>query len=727
MIPIPKNKNFLSYYIILALSLIFIFSGSKIFAQTLSVSVSPKRVIPGDTVQIKIVVKNNEKPSAYILVPQQGGVALKLRQENSSLYTCRYVVKKELPQGLYAVNIWTGDSLKPTAIGKGSFLFKKIIGDFCTIETFDPNNLKVDIENYLNQFESFGGNFLIVHGIITPPVVYYQSKICNTEHSSKIQQTYLQTLLTQCDKRGIPVLLSTSWDMTRDIPAVKRTKSTEEIMHELYNLYGYHPSVIGFYAYQEGSGLNYLPFIREFCGYAKHLDKGLLTGTAPYMNNALLSGYLGTVKNLDIIIYQGMVMASYRPDNRLKFPFRRVKDFGSVCVGAKKLQNKIALTHVELFGYGENTLENMYITGYNNIYQQILSAATVPGNDGITLFTYSYVIYNYLKTHKEFKPSRQAVFDGVKAFQLIGKASQKTNQLTVYYPWTDFQINRWASYYYNALDAFRTLGMPVDILSYTPPLREAYPPYYPFHVNPNVLKRLLKNKKTLVLPNVSGLYQTDSDFIKSFLENGGTVIAFGPHVPTGTTYDRSQIFGIKKTGKEKMHSEIIAEKYFNDTNISNKKWNLEKIKLPVWKSTGAKAVAEFEDGSPAVVINNYGKGKVVSILTDAKTAAEKFPRLIRNLFDKLGIKRYVDIIGTNKNTDVAVSKTGEGFTAAIVNHNNNKLNIILKPLTDLSKKGSEKWIDLVNGKTIKESKISGSLKITVMPREYRLIKMETSN
>ncbi len=716
-----QNRFYCLYIISL---LLFIIYSTNTSAQVINVSVQPKKVIAGDTVKIRIEIKNNEKPNAVILIPQKGVVPLKLIFEKSNEYSCYFVINKKDSQGLYTITTWTGDSTKPSAVGKGSFLFKKIIGDFCSINVFAPHNLNNDIESYLTQIKSFGGNFLIAHRLIAYSKVYYNSKICDTKKSSKTDLTYLETLLKHCDEDGISVMLSTSWDMTRDIPAVKRTKSTEEIMHELFKLYGYHPCVAGFYAYQEGSGTYYLPFIRKFCNYAKHLNKGLLTATAPYMDNALLAGYLSAVKNLDIIIYQSMVMASYRPDNRLKFPYRRVKDFGSICSGAKMLQNKIALTHVELFGYGENSLENLYITGYNNIYQQILSAATVPENDGITLFTYSSVIYELLKTHKEFEPSRQAVFDGLKAFKLIGEASQKPNRLTVYYPWTDFQVNRWASYYYNALDAFRILGIPVDILPYAPPIAESYLPYYPYNENSHVLKRLLKHKKILVLPNTSGLYRTDSDLIKNFIKEGGTVIAFGPHIPMGTSYKRSQIFGIKKTGKEFRHSEIIAEKYFSGSNIGNKKWHLKKIKLPVWKSTGAKVAAEFEDGSPAVVINNYGKGKAVSILTDAKTAAQKFPGLIRNLFDKLGIKRYVDIIGTNEKTDVAVSKTGDGFTAAIVNHNNTRLNITLRPLADLSNKEPEKWIDLVTGKTVKESQPGGSLKITVMPRKYRLIKME---
>ena len=74
------------------------------------------------------------------------------------------------------------------------------------------------------------------------------------------------------------------------------------------------------------------------------------------MDDPLLAGYLSTVEELDILIYQTGVMASYRTDNRKKYPFRRVKDFCSLAAGAKRLQNKISINHVELFGYLENRL-----------------------------------------------------------------------------------------------------------------------------------------------------------------------------------------------------------------------------------------------------------------------------------------------------------------------------------------------------------------------------------
>ena len=706
------------------------FSSVKASGQAISISVTPTRVSVGDTVRITIEAKNDGSLRVEVLVPDKGVLPLKLNSVKPSVYASQFIVTGKDPQGLYAIQAWTGQEARPAAIGKATFLFKKLIGDFCITGIFNPKNPEKDMDKYIQEMKGFGANFLIATSIITPKIVYYKSSICDTNGSSVVDQSYVDDLLKCADKNGISVMLSATWDATRDIPYPDRTKSTEDIIKELYGLYGSHPSLVGFYVDQEGSGIYYAPFVRKLCGYVKQINPGLLTACSPYVDNPLLASYLSVIRNLDVIIYQGMVMASYRPDNRIKFPLRRVKDFGSLSSGAKELQNKIALTHVETFGYGENRLEDLFITGYNNIYQQILSAATVPDNDGIIMYDYSGSNYNMLNQYpqyrKEFIRSRDAVFDGMKAFELIGKASKDRNQLAVYFPYTDWQEYRWARYYYSALDAFRMMGIPVDVLPYAPPHRESYPPYWPFHENRHVLKRLLKEKEVLVLPSVSGFQATDSDLIKHFVGDGGTIIAFGPRIPMGRTYDRTLLFGIEKTGRRAAHSEIIGQSGLDGKTPHKGKWKLGKVTLPVWRSEGAKIIAEFEDGSPAIAVNTYGKGTVVSILTDAKTAARYFPDLVREVLNRVGVQRYVDVIGTNQNCDVAVSKTRTGFIAAVVNHNNTKLHITLRPLTAFSHRESQDWIDMVSDKEIAKLKSNEPLGIVVKPRTYRLIEMAGS-
>ena len=665
--------------------------------------------------------------NAEVLVPDKGVYPLKLVHVTPSIYVSKYIISHHSPQGLYGIQAWTSNERAPRAIAKATFLFRKIVGDFCMIGIFNRNDLKADIDKYIREIKGFGANFLIAHTIITHHRVYYKSKICNLDSSSAIDQSYLGTLLEYTDENGISVMLSVSWDMTRKIPPPERMENMCEIIKELYDLYGSHPSLVGFYSYQEGSGIYYAPYVRKFCRCVKRIDRGLLTACAPYMDNPLLASYLSAIKNLDIIIYQSMVMASYRPDNRLKFPYRRVKDFGSLAAGAKELQHKVILTHVETFGYLENALRNLYITSYDNIYQQILSAATVPGNDGIIMFNYSGVIYNTLRQYpqyrQEFLRSREAVFDGIKAFELIGRASSEPDRLALYVPWTDFQEFRWEQNYYSALDAFRILGIPIDILPWAPIHDGSYPPYYPQSENPRVLKRILKKKEVLVFPSISGLNETDSELIRHFLEKGGSVVAFGPMIPMGATYNRSLVFGIEKTSICRTHTDIVSYFDLSSKVTVRKKWGLGKVTLPVWRIAGADVIAKFEDGSPAITVNSYGKGKVVSILTNAMTAAERFPSLVRLLLDYIGVQRYVDILGTNSNCDVAISKANRGFVTAIVNHSRSKLEITLHPLTPCSPGETLHWSDLVARKEIARLKDGMALKIEVFPHSYRLLEM----
>ena len=69
-------------------------------------------------------------------------------------------------------------------------------------------------------------------------------------------------------------------------------------------------------------------------------------------------------------------------------------------------------------------------------------------------------------------------------------------------------------------------------------------------------------------------------------------------------------------------------------------------------------VARFEDGSPAVTINKYGKGTAIAIAADVSAAAQGMPYLIRDVLTYAcslrGESVPVDIIGTNENTDTAM-------------------------------------------------------------------------
>lgn len=690
---------------------------------TIKINVNPFRVQRGDTVTVEVELSKADKTvQAVLLKPTIGSSELPLEkvQGKPGFYKAEVILDNDSPEGLYAIHVWAGDRENPAAIGKATFLLGKMIVDFCYPSTFDKNNPDEEISQYLHDFSETGGNCLIAHGLIGK-TSYFPSKICKSDLEIGSPKDVIESILRNGDEKGYPVLLSVSWDLTRKIPSKDRMESIKSIMDELYEIYNHHPSLVGFYSYLEGSGTYFAPFVREFSDNVKKLNPGLLSGCSPYTDDPMLAGYLGIIKSLDIIIYQGQVMASYRPDNRQKYPIRRVKDFCSLGIGAKQLQNKIALTHVELFGYLENRISPDYsTTSYKNIYPQILSAATVTENDGISFFTYNCNIHRNMEKFPEIEQSRKAVIDGMKAFNLISdKITYKPNNLTFYFPYSDWVIERWHNCFLPALDAFRILGIAVDILPYVPRLSEDYP-YWPNNPNDSVMPRLLKDKKIIILPDISGFKRTDSDWLEKFVKEGGAVIAFGPQIPMASSYERKEFFGVEE-GETKTHSSLIVKNAIGKRVSKEKQYPLPHFSLPLWKTKNAKVIATYEDGSPAIVVNKYGEGTVATFLMDAKTAAEQFPELVRDVIDyamaAYNLSLSVDILGTNENFNFAFTKTETGFRVAVVNLNSQAMEITLNAL-NVSEDTNCEWYNLISKKNIKNSKDNISLKLQVPGTDY---------
>ena len=694
---------------------------------TIEVSVNHAKVPAGQSVEITIR-SAGEDVHAALLTPGVGTRDLVLSEVGSpkGTYFASVKVEKNAPEGLYVVHAWTGDMAKPTAVGKASFRTGNIVADFFIANYADQKQVAADIDNYLKDFRSLGGNFLIAHNLIIPAGAFYPSRIAKTTVQPGAANDIVEQLLTQADQKGFPVLLSANWDATRESPYKDRMKEIKSIISELYALYRHHPSLAGFYSWQEGSGTYYAPYVREFSEHVKSLNKSLLTACAPHIDDPLLASYLSVIEGLDVLIYQGAVMGSYRTDNRKKYPLRRVHDFAALGAGAKRLQNKITLTHVELFGYLEKRQSpDFTAAAYDDIYGQILSAATVTDTDGISLFAYHAIIYDPLKKFPQVRRSRDAVANGLNAYQLItSKVSDQRNTIALYVPYSDFVIERWANFFLPALDAFRTLGVPIDILPYAPRMDESVYPYYPIHHNPDVLERLLREKTVLVLANVSGFQQTDSDLIKAFVERGGVVVAFGPQIPMGRSYERKDIFGIEEAGRTATHSGVIVKVAIGNRARLGNKYQVKGVELPFWAGSGARVVAAFEDGSPAITINKFGKGAAIAILSDASASVQNFPELVRDVLGQAeslsGSVSLVDIIGGSENTDVAVRRTLNGFRVAFVNHNAGDLEITLDPL---SSGLAPQWTDLVS---LQKLTATALLKITIPGGNFRVIEYRSS-
>jgi hypothetical protein len=466
-------------------------------------------------------------------------------------------------------------------------------------------------------------------------------------------------------------------------------KSITDITGELWNMFGHHPSLIGFYSYQEGSGTYFASYIRDFCRAVKQNNQGLLTMCAPNIDDPLLAGYLAAIDDLDIINYQAPIMTSFRPDNRKLFPNRRVKDVTSLSAGATRPRNKITLSHIEFMGYIENRVAGAYLTNYNNIFNQFPSVASAYGPDGITFFSYfSCIYFNSRKLPSETEKAASGISDGLKAYKLISKEiANQSSHIALYVPYNDWCIERWTNCFLPATDALSRLGISPDIIPFIPRKGEDILPYYPMNINKEQLNFLLNNKYVLILPDISGMQETDSELIDKFVREGGVVIAFGPRIPYGDRFDRLKLWGaeeIKPIQANSKFDEIKVLKSPGYRTLQNKILHFDPQVSSSWNPSNEKRIADFPDGSSAVFSNSYQKGKTYTISLSLKEAVNNFPDLLRDIFDEAlgiyGIKRQFDIYGIKDNMDVCMNEEDGQYSLMVANYENSPVDLKIKPL-----------------------------------------------
>jgi hypothetical protein len=686
------------------------------------IEVSPARVRARPGEQLVFSIRAADPALRAVLLSPGGGTRpLTVEPVRPGEHRVRLTLRSDGAAGLRLIHVWNGEAQRPDAIGKAAVVTGPVVMDFFLPAYLEPSNPQRDLSAYLDDFRSLGGNTLIAHALITPEQAYFPSAIARTTVVRGSRDDAVEQLLAEADRRGFAVFLSVSWDMTRQAPYRHRMEQITALMEELFALYAGHPSLAGFYSYQEGSGTYYVPYVRGFTGHVKKLNPGLLSACAPFVDDPLLGGYLSTVETLDVVIYQGMVMASYRPDNRKRYPLRRVRDFAALGIGAKRLQDKIAITHVELFGYEENRPDpGVIAASYDNILGQIASVATAPGADGIALFAYHPHIWA-ARRKPPVQRSRQAVADGLDLFARLQRAAgAHLNPLVVYFPYSDWIVERWTTSTLPGLDGFRRAGIPVDILPYAPPADEAEYPYFPFHMNPSVLERLLSTRRVLVLPDVSGFQQTDSDLIDAFVKGGGVVVAFGPQLPMGRTFDRDRLFGGRETDGTTPRRLHVPDTFGRRT-AGGRSCTLPATAGPAWTATTARVLAAFDDGSPAVLVNGYGSGLAIAILPSASDLAAGCAPLMRDVLEhalaRAGLPMLADVEGLSDLSDLAISPTAQGLTVGIVNHETSPRSVQVRAL---EQKGS--WFDAVSGRPL-ESAPDGRLSVEVPAAGVRLVEL----
>ncbi len=531
---------------------------------SVDVRVDKTRPKAGQTLAVSVVVSSAKplrglKVAGSVFVPARGPVSLDLQPageagRDEARFQGSVPLPPGSPDGLYALTVEAGRG-DEKAYGKASFLLGKVVADFLAVSVMPDEDLEQDIRGYYEEFRKLGGNLLIIHDFITD-MAHYPSRVCSKAAAAGSPDDKVTLALRLAEEYGLTSLLTAGWDMTRPMPYAECLASTKEVIGDLWEIYGPSPALAGFYSYQEGSGTYLAAQMREFAAAVKSYNPGLLTACAPYVDDALLAGYLSSIDDLDIVIYQGAVMASYRPDNRKCFPPRRTKDFTSLSAGATRARGKITISHVELFGYLEKQVAGIYLASPQDIRSQILSAATSFGPDGISFFNYYYCIHLLGKKAPEVRASRQAVIDSMTAYDLIARtAAAGSSRIGLYVPYSDWWTDRWTNTILPALDSFRKLGLDPDVLPFVPPPGEEILPYYPLHLNPEQLAFLKDSAYVLVLADIGGLQNTDSFLIEKYIAEGGTVVFFGPRVPYTRAYDRDQVCGGREN-PAKPHSRV---------------------------------------------------------------------------------------------------------------------------------------------------------------------------
>lgn len=699
----------------------------------LEVSVNKKRVVPGDTVVFRVLSELSIDPGqleVFLIRPTRGieKLAVKTAAENKNEFNGSLVLQNDITDGIYGITAVASYGQKQV-VGKATFLSGKVVLDFAIMASFADTNTISEMASYLDNFSNVGGNAITLHANMSSDLAgggsprmhaVWASKVC--KRAVNASDDRIEMMLKMADTLGLPSILSVSWDCTDpELPNTNYMESIHAITEELWNMFGHHPSLVGFYSFQEGSGTYFANYVREFCRGVKQHNQGLLTMCAPNIDDPLLAGYLSAIDELDIVNYQSPIMTSYRPDNRRLFPNRRAKDVTSLSAGATKVRNKITLSHVEFMGYFENRIANSYLTSYENIFNQFPAVASSYGPDGITFFSYFSCIYiNSKKLPVETKRAASAVANGVKAYELISKEiANQSSHIAVYIPYNDWCIERWTNCITPATDALCKLGISPDIIPFVPPKGEDILPYYPMRANLEQLDFLLRNKYVLILPDISGMQETDSEMLEAFVRNGGVVVAFGPRIPYGDRFDRTKLWGAKEV------TSIQAQRKFERLRIcrspgkrtkQSEIFGFDPIVSTSWNPSVDKRIADFLDGSAAIFFNSYQRGKTYVVTFSVGDAVEIFPDLVRDLLDEAlqtyDVKRPFDVYGMKDNMDVAMSSRDGSCFIMLANYGSHPISLRIKPLV-LDQKSEYTVTDMKSRKIVSERAANSSSPIDV--------------
>jgi len=247
-------------------------------------------------------------------------------------------------------------------------------------------------------------------------------------------------------------------------------------------------------------------------------------------------------------------------------------------------------------------------------------------------------------------------------------------------------------------------------------------------------KGILKNYKLVLAPFSIALSQQIADAIKKYVKDGGIFVSeFRPgwsdKEGNGETkipgMGLDEIFGCYETWWRKSKETKInfENKDFGDLIILNNNYE-EAFEL-----TNGKVIGKFVDGSPAVVMNNFGKGKAIVIGTllsreYEKTKDVKIESFFEEILKMTKIKASFKIESQGSFIEVRTMKSENGYLSFIFNHDNLK-NVSTKvTFKDITRDYSV--YDVVNKCEIphKFDENSITIEVDLAPSEVYVLKIE---
>ncbi len=234
------------------------------------------------------------------------------------------------------------------------------------------------------------------------------------------------------------------------------------------------------------------------------------------------------------------------------------------------------------------------------------------------------------------------------------------------------------------------------------------------HIN-DFAKGKVKNYKLIVMPFAIMMTSEIAEGIKEFVRQGGKLVA---EIRPGWSDEKGrcsdvipglglhEVFGCKERWiRERQKPNLLVEspQEFAPSLAGKMKisGSLYEEALEPSKDT-AKILARFEDGSPAMIINSYGKGKAVlvgSLVSEAyeKLRDEENEKFLKGLFKWAGVEPLVEIHGGKAEGRIL---EGEGYRLLFgFNHGDKKANISFRlrvpngkyRIFDISKQAEVNW------------------------------------